>query len=463
MIASDADILAVFTSLLQYRLYSEAQFSASISAGQFSSLTVSTALKLTPSETFISQLAKPQSPSPVHDSAHASATYLLGATTYNSPAKDISPFAAFVTEHYFISILATQVVGASLRLHHGLAENPAARHAFIRSDLTISALRCLAFLASNISMPHVFLRSELALAPSSGVATCLRGFSFVVDAERDRFAADSPQARLQSLEQLRASLAGDLSPVDLLNMLCDEHTSHVMTTTDVVTACDSGGTSIKRCALGRILLMEPFLMNAITFILHNASALQQIPRFGVVSSHAILGTRVELGRCSGIVSASFCWDGPSIADGGVKHHSSVFTFFSHNTVDCELMCLSLLMSAAEGGHGWFTHSAGGGSQFYSARGCILALTNFLSRAAPFLQKTQQPGAPTSSDALHLSLQQSSPHGRALSSDPNAQLIDRPHTPRTPRSKRDITGDVPHPPPHFLTNLQTESFALVMSQ
>jgi hypothetical protein len=42
-------------------------------------------------------------------------------------------------------------------------------------------------------------------------------------------------------------------------------------------------------------------------------------------------------------------------------------------------------------------------------------------------------------------------------------MDHPHTPRTPRSKRDITGDVPLAQPHFVTNLQTESFALVMSQ
>ena len=461
MIASDADILAVFASLLRYRLHSQTQFNASLAVAESTSLTVLTALKATPSQSFISQLSHPPAHFPDDDEAHASAMHLLNWTNYTTPAKDVAPFAAFVTEHYFVSILATQIVGTSMRLQHGMAANPSVQHAFFRSDIALSAMRCLAFLATNIRLPHVFLRSDPASTSSSGVAGSLHGYETAA-AAGDCF-SDSPQYRLRTFEASRWSVAGGVSPADVLSMMCDERTSYVMTSTDVISSSDSGGSLIKRCALGRMLLMEPFLMNAVSFILHNASALELLPRFAVVSSHALLGTRVDFGRCSGIVSASFCWDGPSITDGGVKHHPSVFPFATSNTVDCELMCLTLLMSVVEGGHGWFTHSAGGGSQFYSARGCVLALTNLFSRAASFIQKTQQPGTLTSSDALHLSLQLAFPRGRAPTSEPNSQLFDQPHTPRTPRSKRDASGDASNLSPHFTANLQTESSALVMSQ
>jgi hypothetical protein len=460
MIASDADVLSVFDSLLRYRLHSQTQFNSSLTVAESTSLPVLTALKVTPSQSFISQLCHPPTHSPDGDSAHTSAIHLLNWTNYSTPARGVAPFAAFVTEHYFVSILATQIVGASLRLQQGMAGNPTVRHAFFRSDIALSALRCLTFLAANIRLPHLFLRSDPASTSSSGVAASLRGFD--TSAAGDCF-RDSPQYRLQTFDTSRWSEAGDVSPCDLMSMMCDEHTCYVMTSTDVISSSESGRSLIKRCALGRMLLMEPFLINAVSFILHNASALEQLPRYAVVSSHALLGTRVDFGRCSGIVSASFCWDGPSVTDGGVRHHPSVFPFATSNAVDCELMCLSLLMSVVEGGHGWFTHSAGGGSQFYSARGCVLSLTNLFSRAASFMQKTQQHGTMTSSDALQLSLQQASLRGRAATSEPNAHLFDQPHTPRTPRSKRDASGDASNVSPRFTTNLQTESSALVMSQ
>ena len=463
MVASDADIHALFTCLLRYRLHAQAQYNTAVSAAQSSSLSVLTSLKLIPSLAFISQLSSAPYISPLDDSVQASALHLLHFTAYDAPAKHIAPFAAFATEHYVVSILATQVVGASLRLQHGIAAAPAARYAFTCSELTVAALRCMAFLASNIKLPHTFLRPDPLSAPSSGVAACLRGFDAAADAAGGRYAADSPQARLRSMDVSLGSLGGDLSPADILNMLCDEHTPYVMTTADMISADGSGICVVKRCAFGRMLLMEPFLLNAVSLFLHDSSTLQQLPRFAPVSNHSILGTRVEFGRCAGIVSASFCWDGPIVVDGGIKHHPSMFCFAAHNAVDCELTCLSLLISAAEVGHGWFTHSADGGSQFYSARGCILALANPIPRAAPFLQKTQQPGPPSSSDALHLSLKLSLLRARAHSSDSLSQHMDQPHTPRTPRSRRDDADDVHPLSPHFMANLATESAALVVGQ
>jgi hypothetical protein len=398
--------------------------------------------------------------SPVDEITRASAAYLLHLTSYEAPTKDISPFAAFLTDHYFVSILTTQVVGASLRLQHGAAAVSTSRDTFVCSDLTVSSLRCLAFLASNIKQSHVFLRPDAAAAPSSGVAANLRAFALDVSLSKDRFAADSPQARLKCLYQ--ANLAKDLSPAEILNILCDEQTPYVMTTSDMVSSTNEGVDSIKRCAFGRMLLMEPFLSNAVSFFLHNFSSLQQLPRFAIVSTHAILGTRVELGRCSGVVNASFLWDGPSAIDGGVKHHPSLFLFTSLNSIDCELMCLSLLISWAEAGHGWFALSAGGGSQFFSARGSMMAFGSLFSHSAHFLQKVQQPGGSSYSHALYLSLQQSLPRGRAVASEP-AQTFDRPQTPRTPRSKRDQYGDNVTISPQFATNLQTESGAMLLSQ
>lgn len=463
MVASDADVRAFYTSLLQFRKNSQAQFTDSL--GHSATLPVLTALRQTPSHDFIIQSPKSSPPSHPDDSILASATYLLHSTNYDAPSKDVSPFAAFVTEHYFVSILATQVVGASLRLQHGIATQAAPRHVFIRSDLTVSSLRCLVFLASNIKLPHIFLRHDAAPSPSSGgVAACLRGFDLPShSAPSVPFFADSPQARLQKFDVSRTSLAGDLSPAELFNMLCDEQTPYVMTSLDVISSSDSGSISVKRCAFGRMLLMEPFLSNAVSFILHNASSIQQLPRFALVSSHSILGTRVELGRCSGNISASFSWDGPSVADGGVKHHPSVFCFAPHNSVDCVLLCLSLLVSAAEMGHGWFTHSEGGGCQFYSARGCILAFSNPLPCAAQFIQELQQPATSSFSDALHLSLQMSLSRGRPLATDSTSQLFDQPQTPQTPRSKRDVTSDALPCSPNFLPNLRAESIALVLSQ
>ena len=461
---SDTDVRAIFTSLLRYRLYSQAQYSACLTDAKPASLPVLAALKLTPPHDFICQLAHQSSP-PLHvgDSAQTSAAYLLHLTIYDAPTKDTSPFAAFLTEHYFVSILTTQVVAGALRLRHGTATLPSSRSAFVCSDLTISALRCLAFLASNVKLSHVFVRPDSAPALTSGVAACLRGFPSGTGLSMDRFAADSPQARLQCLEQSISGLTGDSSPADILNMLCDEQTAYVMTTADIVSASSSGGDSIQRCAFGRLLLMEPFLSNAVSYILHNASSLQLLPRFALVSSHVILGTRVELSRCSGVMNASFSWDGPSVVEGGVKHHPSLFPFASLNTIDCELICLSLLVAAAEGGHGWFVLSAGGGCQFFSARGSIMAFGNVMSRSAHFLQKIQQPGASSFSDALYLSFQQSHLRGRALATDTTSQQFDLPHTPRTPRSKRDNSGDTVPLSPHFATNLQTESASLVMSQ
>jgi len=143
----------------------------------------------------------------------------------------------------------------------------------------------------------------------------------------------------------------------------------------------------------------------------------------------------------------------------------MFCFAAHNAVDSQLTCLSLLISAAEDGHGWFSHNAGGGCQFYSARGCIMSLANPIPLAAPFLQQTQQPGPPSSSDALHLSLKLSLSRGRPPSSDAVAHAqLDQPHTPRTPRGKRfDDSDDLSPSSPHFMPNLATESAALVMSQ
>jgi hypothetical protein len=463
MVASDADVHAFYTSLLQYRMNSRAQFTDSL--GHSAALPVLTALKQTPSHDFIIQPPKSSPPYHRDDSILASAACLLHSTNYDAPSKDLSPFAAFATEHYFVSILATQVVGASLRLQHGIATQATPRHVFIHSDLTVSSLRCLAFLASNIKLPHIFLRHDTASSSSSGgVAACLRGFDLPShSAASGPLFADSPQTRLQKFDTWRSSLAGDLSPVELFNMLCDEQTPYVMTSLDLISSSDSGSNSVKRCAFGRMLLMEPFLSNAVSFILHNSSAIQQLPRFALVSSHAILGTRVELGRCSGNISASFPWDGPSVADGGVKHHPSVFCFASHNSVDCALLCLSLLVSAAEMGHGWFTHSEGGGCQFYSARGCILAFSSPLPCAAHFLQDFQQPATSSFSDALHLSLQMSLSRGRPFATDSTSQLLDQPQTPQTPRSKRDVTSDALPCSPSFLPNLRAESIALVLSQ
>jgi len=293
MVASDADIHAVFTCLLRYRTYTHAQYCAALSVSQSNALPVLSALKLTPSHNFISQLPHAPSPSsPDRDPAHVSAAHLLHFTAYDAPAKHIAPFAAFATEHHFVSILVTRVVGASLRLQHGIAAAPAARHAFTCSELTGSALRCLAFLASNVKLPHTFLRPDPSSPlASSSVAACLRGFDAAADAAGQLLAAaaDSPQARLRHMHASRARLAADLSPVDLLNVLCDEHTPHVMTTADVVSTNGRGACVIKRCAFGRMLLMEPFLLNAVSFFLHDSSALQQLPHFAPVSSHSILG------------------------------------------------------------------------------------------------------------------------------------------------------------------------------
>ena len=460
MVVTDADVHAFFLSLLRYRAYNQFQFNACVSGAKAGSLPVLASMKLTPSHDFISQFAQSSSLSTIDDLSHASAAYLLQLTSDVAPNKDVSPFAAFLTEHYFVSILTIQVVGASLRLQHGTTVSQPSRRGFVCSDLVISSLRCLAFLASNVKLQHIFLRPDPATAPSSSVAKSLRAFDVDKGLSVDLFAADSPQARLKCLD--RAILAENLSPADIMNILCDEQTPYVMTTTDIVSTTHSGVDCITRCAFGRMMLMEPLLSNAISFILHNFSSLQQLPRFAMVSTSTILGTRVELGRCSGVMSASFSWDGPSVIDGGVRHHPSLFPFASLNSIDCALICLSLLISGAEAGHGWFALSAGGGSQFFSLRGSMIAFGNIFSRSANFLRKIQQPDGSPFSDALYLSFQQSLLRGRTFISEP-AKQYDRPHTPQTPLSKRYHSSDTLPVSPLFTTNLQIESAALAMSQ
>jgi hypothetical protein len=419
------------------------------------------ALKLTPSHHFISELATSSSFLPFDDSVMESADYLLRFTAYDVPTKHVSPFAAFVTEHYFVSILASQVVGAAATFKVRAADASAPRYSFVCFELTASSLRCLAFLASNIKLRHMFLPMKSTSVALLSTADCLRGYTWTKDAASLSSALHTPQARLQSLHSSSIKLEGYVSPADLLNMFCDERTPYVMTTSDIVVSADVGGIHVKRCALGRMLLMEPFLFNAVSFFLHDASCLQQLPRFASVSSNSACGVRVELGRCSGLVSASFLWDGPSVADCGLKHHPSVFCFASYNAGDCELSCLSLLMTAAELGHGWFTLGAGGGSQFFSARGCMLALADDFSRAAPLLRNLQQPGQSYLSDSLLVALQTSS--SRSPSSDAALPNSDQCPAPRTPRSKHCDTADVASLSPQLISNLQTETSALVLYQ
>jgi hypothetical protein len=84
-----------------------------------------------------------------------------------------------------------------MRLQQGMAANPSVRHAFFRSDIALSAMRCLAFLATNIRLPHVYLRSDPASTSSSGVAGSLHGYETAA-AAGDCF-SDSPQYRFSIL------------------------------------------------------------------------------------------------------------------------------------------------------------------------------------------------------------------------------------------------------------------------
>jgi hypothetical protein len=79
-------------------LHSQTQFNASLAVAESTSLTVLAALKATPSQSFISQLSHPPAHFP-EDAAHASAMHLLNWTNFTTTAKDVDPFAAFVTEH----------------------------------------------------------------------------------------------------------------------------------------------------------------------------------------------------------------------------------------------------------------------------------------------------------------------------------------------------------------------------